>query len=511
MAAQWLFGGGTGMELLRPNFAYQIRVAQNATLQYPGATITFTSTVTDGPATPAAIACDPNNPATWAVDPGLYPSNMIAVGILELNGQQSFNPEDKVAAFINGECRGVSPLYEVSALGQHMANLFIYGEPGDGEVEIRIYDSSADRIYLNQEPFTFSANALVGNFTQPYVFRNKLFSASFEVEHTLCQAGRDGSARISLITGLEQPYSYAWSNGAETPEATGLAAGTYRVTITGQGGLWFSDSVRVENLMQEIALPQVSASFEGPVCRGDEAAFYASGNLDGAAFLWSDAQGNLLYQGNSLVLDGLQAAFAGYVQTAHRGCYSAPVPIAAAVYQPEAGFYVTPSEEITTATELRFEPQEILPGAQWHWDFGDGNTSNEPAPSHRYAQPGEYELSLAVIDAAGCRNAESLSLAVDAVTKTLELIGGQLTLEAWPNPFNSLLRAKAAVTEAGRYRLSLLDMEGRLIWSETYQWAAGEHEAELRLSIPDATYLLRLESDSGGMITIPAIKQSPRP
>jgi len=211
------------------------------------------------------------------------------------------------------------------------------------------------------------------------------------------------------------------------------------------------------------------------------------------------------------VLDGLQAAFAGYVQTAHRGCYSAPVPIAAAVYQPEAGFYVTPSEEITTATELRFEPQEILPGAQWHWDFGDGNTSNEPAPSHRYAQPGEYELSLAVIDAAGCRNAESLSLAVDAVTKTLELIGGQLTLEAWPNPFNSLLRAKAAVTEAGRYRLSLLDMEGRLIWSETYQWAAGEHEAELRLSIPDATYLLRLESDSGGMITIPAIKQSPRP
>ncbi|MDV7402320.1 PKD domain-containing protein, partial [Arthrospira platensis SPKY1] len=106
--------------------------------------------------------------------------------------------------------------------------------------------------------------------------------------------------------------------------------------------------------------------------------------------------------------------------------------------------------------------------------------STEPEPAHRYAQPGEYEVTLAVIDATGCRNAASLSLAVESLTKTLELVGGQLTLEAWPNPFNSLLRAKAAVTEAGRYRLSLLDMEGRLIWSETYQWTAGEQEAELR-------------------------------
>jgi hypothetical protein len=510
-AAQWLFGLGTGMELLRPNFAYQIRVAQPSALLYPGATITLTSTVADGPATPAAIACDPNDPASWAVDPGLYPSNMIAVGILEINGEQSSNPGDKVAAFINGECRGVSPLYEVAGLGQYMANLFIYGEPGDGEVEIRIYDSSADRIYLNQEPFTFSANALTGNFAQPYVFRNKLFSASFEIEHTLCHAGQDGSARISLVTGLEPPYSYAWSHGAGGAEATGLSAGAYAVTVTGQGGLWFEQEVIIQNLMQEIALPQVSASFEGPVCRGDEAAFYAEGGPDGAAYLWSDAKGGLLHEGASLVLDGLQSAFAGYVQAAYRGCYSAPAPIAAAVYQPDAGFYATPSEGITTETELQFEPRSAEPGTTWQWGFGDGSSSSEQRPAHRYAQPGLYEASLTAVDAAGCRNAESIYLGVEAVVKAQEAPAAQLSLEAWPNPFSSLLRAKVTAGEAGKYRLSLLDMEGRLIWSEGYQWAAGENEAELRLSIPDGAYLLRLDGGSGEMRAIQVAKQTPRP
>ena len=33
---QWLFGQGSGMEVMRPNFAYQIRVDQNSTLFYPG-------------------------------------------------------------------------------------------------------------------------------------------------------------------------------------------------------------------------------------------------------------------------------------------------------------------------------------------------------------------------------------------------------------------------------------------------------------------------------------------
>ena len=37
----------------------------------------------------------------------------------------------------------------------------------------------------------------------------------------------------------------------------------------------------------------------------------------------------------------------------------------------------------------------------WHWDFGDGSTSNEPNPIHHYAQPGNLVVILDVTGPAG--------------------------------------------------------------------------------------------------------------
>lgn len=42
------------------------------------------------------------------------------------------------------------------------------------------------------------------------------------------------------------------------------------------------------------------------------------------------------------------------------------------------------------------------PVDSWAWDFGDGNTSNEPNPLHTYASPGEYTVSLTITAADTC-------------------------------------------------------------------------------------------------------------
>jgi DNA-binding beta-propeller fold protein YncE/PKD repeat protein len=39
---------------------------------------------------------------------------------------------------------------------------------------------------------------------------------------------------------------------------------------------------------------------------------------------------------------------------------------------------------------------------KWHWDFGDGATSNETSPLHAYGQPGTYTVTLTVVDNEGC-------------------------------------------------------------------------------------------------------------
>jgi PKD repeat protein len=38
----------------------------------------------------------------------------------------------------------------------------------------------------------------------------------------------------------------------------------------------------------------------------------------------------------------------------------------------------------------------------WKWDFGDGQTSNLQHPSHSYAAPGNYNVSLIVTNMGGC-------------------------------------------------------------------------------------------------------------
>lgn len=41
---------------------------------------------------------------------------------------------------------------------------------------------------------------------------------------------------------------------------------------------------------------------------------------------------------------------------------------------------------------------------EWHWDFGDGNTSTVSNPSHSYNAPGNYDVALIIVTNFGCRD-----------------------------------------------------------------------------------------------------------
>ena len=65
--------------------------------------------------------------------------------------------------------------------------------------------------------------------------------------------------------------------------------------------------------------------------------------------------------------------------------------------KPVARFTVSPREPSTSDTiqllDCSRDPREV--GIAWRaWDFGDGVTSVGPAPVHRYAAAGDYEITL---------------------------------------------------------------------------------------------------------------------
>jgi uncharacterized repeat protein (TIGR01451 family) len=88
---------------------------------------------------------------------------------------------------------------------------------------------------------------------------------------------------------------------------------------------------------------------------------------------------------------------------------------------PTARFTADPSSGFVPLT-VQFTDTSIpadAPIAEWYWDFGDGATSAAQNPSHTYAEPGPYTVTLSVADAYGCR---------DTVAQPNQILAGELEI-----------------------------------------------------------------------------------
>jgi len=67
------------------------------------------------------------------------------------------------------------------------------------------------------------------------------------------------------------------------------------------------------------------------------------------------------------------------------------------IIEPVALFSINPTLNCTTPATVNFIDQSIVP-TSWLWDFGDGTTSTSQNPTHTYANPGSYNVSLTVFN-----------------------------------------------------------------------------------------------------------------
>jgi PKD repeat protein len=139
---------------------------------------------------------------------------------------------------------------------------------------------------------------------------------------------------------------------------------------------------------------------------------------------------------------------------------------------------------------------------EWHWDFGDGNSSQEQNPGHRYALGGSYAV---------CLTAKN-SFGQDSTCQTIELVlvNSQAEwirpfIELGPNPFREQLQLnwhRPAGTRPWRYRIltatGRVIQEGRLtpsqIWS-TMNWNTGNYWLQIIADKPNT------------QLSIPLVKQ----
>ncbi len=108
-----------------------------------------------------------------------------------------------------------------------------------------------------------------------------------QIQHVTCNGGTNGGISISA-SGGESPYSYDWSNGSSGASITGLAAGTYLVTISDANGC---EVVRNYTVNQPTAINVTIGQTGVNTCFGNtnvDLTAMASGGSPGYTALWSN-------------------------------------------------------------------------------------------------------------------------------------------------------------------------------------------------------------------------------
>lgn len=158
-------------------------------------------------------------------------------------------------------------------------------------------------------------------------------------------------------------------------------------------------------------------------------------------------------------------------------------------------------------------------GADYQWDFGDGNTSTEAMPVHTYAAPGNYEISLTMTTPDGCASTfivtinpvingftgqPSFLMAVNTDENYEQPLG---QIKAYPNPAGEQATLDLDLQQGGAYELRLLNLNGQALWQQQYNWNAGRQQLDLDLSdVPAGMLMLQVRGEQGTE-TLRLIKQ----
>lgn len=233
--------------------------------------------------------------------------------------------------------------------------------------------------------------------TQPTAISNNI-----QITNITCYNGNDGAITLSSSGGTA-PYSYSWSTSVNTSNTeTGLSSGTVYVTTTDNQGCFVVDTIEIVNPdSMSLVLTHTSASCN--TADGTATANVVGGNAP-YSYLWS------VNNQTTQMADSLPGGIVSVVVIDANGCsVSGSINIDTVnIHTAVAG--ADPTTGIAPLI-VNFSNNSQNTTA-YFWDFGDGNTSTDFAPTHIYSENGTYVVVLTSINSGGCMAYDTLIIDV---------------------------------------------------------------------------------------------------
>ena len=257
-----------------------------------------------------------------------------------------------------------------------------------GNIDIYMYSTpSVDIDFCCWGPFTDPTSPCPNGLTS-----NKVVSCSYAAAHTehclIPSSAQTGQYYILVITN----YSNQQTN----------------ISFSKVAGTGTTDCGILPPLVEN----------DGPYCVGETIHLTANGQA-GATYSWSGPAGFTSTQQNPTRLNCTMAMAGTYTCTITVGSATNSATTEVVVYpQPTANFTFT-TVCVGEATQFTSNCSTNPPGQQinsYQWNFGDGQTSTISNPSHTYASPGTYQVTLSVACGNGlCTNEITKSVTVSAL------------------------------------------------------------------------------------------------
>jgi len=117
----------------------------------------------------------------WKVDPYAFEFSMTITAKITTDGDFSEDVNDKVAAFANGICRGVSNVTYESFADEYYLYLMVYSNNPTDTLTFKIYDAGNNEISNTKSSLIFTINDIVGSLDSPYIISSEMLNDKAEL------------------------------------------------------------------------------------------------------------------------------------------------------------------------------------------------------------------------------------------------------------------------------------------------------------------------------------------
>lgn len=228
-------------------------------------------------------------------------------------------------------------------------------------------------------------------------------------------AGSAGSVE-AILSGGTGVYTYTWNNGL--PSSAGphtvvpAAGGYYTVTLLDDCGNSRTESVYVD----VEALPIVNLTPQSAMDCGATMVNFNNNGTSGSSYFfeWNFGDGNTA-TGENVSHDYTTSGNYNVTLTitSQNGCVGIGTTTNQIIVNPNANAIANANKTTTSIFEPEFRFYNNSTNSNTcFWDFGDGNTSTQTNPVHKYEQEGTYTVTLYAYNGNGCNDTTELEVIV---------------------------------------------------------------------------------------------------